>query len=91
MRRWKQALILLLLLTVYTLAEVALVRATSDELEQDLHRLVNERRASQELKPLTFNPEISSIADATVRTWGQGRSELAMLEPKAASMRLPEL
>ena len=56
MRRWKQALILLLLLTVYTLAEAALVRATSDELEQDVYRLVNEHRASLGLKPLTFNP-----------------------------------
>lgn len=62
MCRWKQALILLLLLTVYTLAEAALVRATSDELEQDVYRLVNEHRASRGLKPLTFNPEIAAIA-----------------------------
>ena len=61
MRRWRQALILLQPLTVYTLAEVPLVRATSDELEQDVYRLVNESRASQGLKPPTFNPEISAI------------------------------
>ena len=62
MRRWKQALIFLLLLTVYTLAEIALARAASDDLERQVHRLVNEHRASLGLSPLTFRPEISAIA-----------------------------
>ncbi len=62
MRRWKQALIFLLLLTVYTLAEITLARAASDDLERQVHRLVNEHRASLGLSPLTFRPEISAIA-----------------------------
>ena len=62
MHRGKRALILLLLLTVYTLAEGALAGTTSDELERQVHRLVNEHRASHGLKPLAFDPEISAIA-----------------------------
>jgi len=46
MRRWKQALIFLPLLTIYTFAEVALARAASDDLERQVDRLVNEYQAS---------------------------------------------
>ncbi len=62
MHRWKQALILLLLLTVHTLAEGAFAGTASDSLERQVHRLVNKHRASLGLKPLTFDPEISAIA-----------------------------
>ncbi len=74
MHRWKQALILLLLLTVYTLAEGASVGTTAADLEQYVHRLVNEHRTAQGLRPLAFNPEISAIARRHSQDMATGRA-----------------
>ena len=74
MHRWKQALILLLLLTVYTLAEGAFAGTTPDGLERQVHGLVNKHRAAQGLKPLTFNPEISAIARRHSQDMATGRA-----------------
>ncbi len=91
MRRWRQALILLQPLTVYTLAEVPLVRATSDELEQDVYRLVNESRASQGLKPPTFNPEISAIVRRHSQDMATGQVGVGHAGAQGRQHAIPEL
>ncbi len=56
-------------LTAFILVTVAL----ATDLEQHVHRMVNEHRASQGLKPLAFNPEISAIARRHSRDMASGR------------------
>ena len=52
-------------------ASVTAARAA--DLEHQVHRLVNEHRVSQGLKPLAFNPEISAIARRHSRNMATGR------------------
>ena len=47
--------------------------ALADDLEHYVHRLVNEHRVSQGLKPLTFNSEISAVARRHSRDMAAGR------------------
>ena len=49
------------------------VSALAADLEQHVHRLVNEHRVSQGLKPLTFNSEISAIARRHSQDMATGR------------------
>ncbi len=50
-----------------------LTPALAADLEHYVHRLVNEHRVSQGLKPLVFNPEISDIARRHSRNMATGR------------------
>ena len=50
-----------------------LTSALADDLGHSVHRLVNEHRVSQGLKPLAFNPEISAIARHHSRNMASGR------------------
>ena len=56
---------------VFVFVEVA--SATTADLEQHVHRLVNEHRAAQGLTPLTFSPEISTIARRHSQAMATGR------------------
>ncbi len=47
--------------------------ALAADLEHHVHRLVNEHRTAQGLKPLAFNPEISAIARRHSRDMATGR------------------
>ena len=47
--------------------------ALAADLEQHVHRLVNEHRVSQGLKPLTSNPEVSAIARRHSQDMATGR------------------
>ena len=52
---------------------VSVTAAIAADLEHYVHRLVNEHRVSQGLKPLSFNPEISAIARHHSRDMATGR------------------
>ena len=52
---------------------VSMTAAIADDLEHYVHRLVNEHRIAQGLKPLAFNPEISAIARRHSRDMATGR------------------
>ena len=52
---------------------VSVTAAIADELEHYVHRLVNEHRVAQGLKPLSFNSEISAIARRHSRDMATGR------------------
>ena len=47
--------------------------ALAADLEHYVHRLVNEHRVSQGLKPLAFNPEVSAIARRHSQNMASGR------------------
>ena len=47
--------------------------ALAADLERYVHRLVNEHRVSQGLKPLTFNPKIAAIARRHSQDMATGR------------------
>ena len=50
-----------------------LTSALAADLERYVHRLVNEHRVAQGLKPLAFNPEISAVARRHSRDMATGR------------------
>ena len=52
---------------------VSVTAASADELEHYVHRLVNEHRVAQGLKPLAFKPEISAVARRHSRNMATGR------------------
>ena len=61
------------LLSIGLAISVSVTAAIADELERYVHRLVNEHRVAQGLKPLAFNPEISDIARRHSRNMATGR------------------
>lgn len=54
-------------------ASTLVTSALATDLEQHVHRMVNEHRVSQGLKPLAFNPEISAVARRHSRDMANGR------------------
>ena len=54
-------------------ASTLVTSALAVDLEQHVHRLINEHRVSQGLKPLAFNPEISAVARGHSRDMATGR------------------
>ncbi len=55
------------------IVSASLPSALADDLEHYVHRLVNEHRVSQGLKPLTFNPKIAAIARRHSQDMATGR------------------
>ncbi len=66
-------LIIVLLSSLGLTASASVTSATAADLEHYVHRLVNEHRVSQGLKPLAFNPEISIIARNHSRNMASGQ------------------
>ncbi len=66
-------LIIVFLSSIGLAISVSVAAAIADELEHYVHRLVNEHRVAQGLKPLSFNPEISAIARRHSRDMATGR------------------
>ena len=54
-------------------ASTLVTSALATDLEQHVHRMVNEHRVSQGLKPLTFNPKIAAIARRHSQDMATGR------------------
>ncbi len=54
-------------------ASTLVTSALAADLEHHVHRLVNEHRIAQGLKPLAFNPEISDVARRHSRNMATGR------------------
>ena len=66
-------LIIVFLSSFGLIVSANLTSALAADLERYVHRLVNEHRVSQGLKPLAFNPEISAIARRHSRDMATGR------------------
>ena len=66
-------LIIVFLSSFGLIVSANLTSALADDLEHYVHRLVNEHRVSQGLKPLTFNPKIAAIARRHSRDMAAGR------------------
>jgi len=66
-------LIIVLLSSFGLIVSANLTPALAADLEHYVHRLVNEHRVSQGLKPLAFNPEISAVARGHSRDMATGR------------------
>ena len=65
--------IVVLLSSLGLTASAGMTPALAADLEHHVHRLVNEHRTSQGLKPLAFNPDISAIARHHSRNMASGR------------------
>ena len=65
--------IVVLLSSLGLTASAGMTPALAADLEHHVHRLVNEHRTSQGLKPLAFNSEISAIARHHSRNMASGR------------------
>ncbi len=66
-------LIIVFLSSFELIVSANLTSALADDLEHYVHRLVNEHRVSQGLKPLTFNPKIAAIARRHSQDMATGR------------------
>ena len=66
-------LIIVFLSSFGLIVSANLTSALAADLERYVHRLVNEHRVAQGLKPLAFNPEISAVARGHSRDMATGR------------------
>ena len=66
-------LIIVFLSSLGLIVSANLPSALAADLERYVHRLVNEHRVAQGLKPLAFNPEISAVARGHSRDMATGR------------------
>ena len=65
--------IVVLLSSLGLVASALVTFATANDLEHRVHRLVNEHRVTQGLKPLAFSPKVSAIARRHSRDMASGR------------------